>query len=102
MAEPGDIIPHQDILERLDETSLKRRDGERRIGRKAYVLGRLMKGGAPVPPAWVLPAEWFERFVARCLPRRHDLKSLIRLSGTKAGDERCARAYEEMRAEPIP
>lgn len=102
MAEPGDIIPYQDVLERLDETSLKRRDGERRIGRKAYVLGRLMKGGAPVPPAWVLPAEWFDAFVDRCLPRKHDLKSLIRLSGTKAGDERCARAYEEMLAEPIP
>ncbi|HHH30035.1 MAG TPA: hypothetical protein ENK57_17055, partial [Polyangiaceae bacterium] len=101
MAEPGDITLHQDVLERLDETSLKRRDGERRIGRKAYVLGRLLKNGAPVPPAWVLPAHWFEHFVERCLPRKHDLKSLIRLSGTQAGDERCARAYEEMLAEPM-
>ncbi|MCA9625684.1 MAG: hypothetical protein KC731_41970, partial [Myxococcales bacterium] len=93
--------PRRSVLRSLDDTGLSRRDAERKIGRKAFVLGRLARAGIAVPRAWVLDATWFETALDRALPRKHDLKSLVRLSGTKAGDERCARAYEEMLAQPL-
>jgi phosphohistidine swiveling domain-containing protein len=90
-----------EILRALDETGVKRRDGVKRIGRKAFTLAKLARAGMPVPRAWVLDARHFDTFVGRCLPRKHDLRSLIKLSGSRAGDERCARAYEQMLSEPL-
>jgi len=85
----------QDVFRRLDQLSW-RRDSERRIGHKGRVLRDLARAGMPVPTTWVLSAEHFEAACERILPRKHDLRSLIKLSGTRAGDERCARAYEEL------
>jgi rifampicin phosphotransferase len=102
MADPAPSAPWTEVLRSLEQTGVRRRDGDKRIGRKAFVLGRLAREGIGVPRAWVLEASWFDAFVERCLPRKHDLKTLVRLSGSKVGDERCARAYEVMLAEPLP
>ena len=93
--------PWTDVLRALEETGRRRRDGVRRIGRKAFTLAQLARAGLSVPRAWVLDGRHFDAFVERCLPAKHDLRALIRLSGTYVGDERCARAYEEMLGEPL-
>lgn len=90
----------QDVFARLDQLSW-RRDGERRIGRKGRVLRSLLRAGMPVPTTWVLPSDHFAAACARALPRKHDVRSLIKLAGTRTGDERCARAYEELLAAPM-
>ncbi len=99
----GRTIPSQSaaLLRSLEQVGQRRRDGVRTVGTKALVLARLARQGLSVPPAWVLDAGHFEAFADRCLARKHDLRSLIKLSGTKAGDERCARAYEQMRSVPL-
>lgn len=88
------------ILMSLDEAGKRRRDRSR-IGRKVGALATLARAGMPVPAGWVLDSRHFDAFIERCLPRKHDLKSLIKLAGTRAGDERCARAYEEMLSAPL-
>ncbi len=88
------------ILTSLEEAGTKRRDRSR-IGRKAGALATLLRAGMPVPNGWVLDSRHFDTFIERCLPRKHDLKTLIKLAGTRAGDERCARAYEEMLNAPL-
>lgn len=88
------------ILTSLEEAGRRRRDRSR-IGRKAGALATLARAGMPVPAGWVLDSRHFDAFIERCLPRKHDLRSLIKLAGTRAGDERCARAYEEMLAAPL-
>ncbi len=92
--------PVEGVLISLEEAGKSRRD-RARIGRKAGALAALARAGAPVPAAWIIDSRHFEALVERCLPRKHDLRSLIKLAGTRAGDERCARAYEELRAAPI-
>ena len=89
------------LLRSLEQVGQRRRDGVRVVGTKAHVLARLARQGLSVPPAWVLDAEHFDAFAERCLPRKHDLRSLIKLSGTKAGDDHCARAYDQMRSVPL-
>jgi len=93
--------PDAALLRGLDQVGQRRRDGVRVVGNKALVLARLARQGLSVPPAWVLDARHFDAFAERCLPHKHDLKSLIKLSGTKAGDERCARAHEQLLAVPL-
>lgn len=93
-------MANQDVFRRLDQLSW-RSDSERRIGHKGKVLRDLSRAGMPVPTTWVLSAEHFEAACGRILPRKHDLRSLIKLSGTRTGDERCARAYEEIMAAPF-
>jgi pyruvate,water dikinase len=44
----------------------------------------------------------FERFVEEQLPKGHDIASLIKLSSTKAGVDRAARARDRILAQPLP
>jgi phosphohistidine swiveling domain-containing protein len=85
----------QEVLTSLVDAGKGRR-AIARIGRKASALSALAREGMPVPEGWVLDSRHFDAFVERCLPRKHDMKTLVRLAGTRAGDERCARAYEEL------
>lgn len=96
----ADVEALEGLLTSLEEAGTKRRDRSR-IGRKAGALATLARAGMPVPEGWVLDSRQFDAFIERCLPRKHDLKSLIKLAGTKRGDERCARAYEEMLLAPL-
>jgi len=66
------------------------------------VLDALGRAGLPVPRTWILESSHFDAFVASCLPPKHDLRSLVKASGSRTGDYRCARAYERLRAEPLP
>ncbi|MBW2452964.1 MAG: hypothetical protein JRI68_00560 [Deltaproteobacteria bacterium] len=93
--------PDATLLRSLDQVGQRRRDGLRVVGNKALVLAKLARQGLSVPPAWVLDARHFDAFAERCLPSKHDLRSLIKLSGTKAGDERCARAHEQLLSVPL-
>ena len=93
--EPGRVVRRLDALG-------WRREGPRRIGGKAATLAKLQKAGLPLPESWVIEARWFDDFLERSLPRKHDLRSLIKLAGSAAGEERCARAYEELLAAPLP
>ncbi len=101
-APDGDQTEYQSVFRELDRAASRTRGGVRRFGRKAYVLGRMARAGLPVPDSWVLGVRHYDEFVSRSLPRKHDLRSLIKLVGTRAGDDRCARAYEEMLASPLP
>jgi len=66
------------------------------------MLGRLLREGFPVPRGWVLEARRFEEAIARTLPRGHDLPSLIKIAGTRAGIDRAARARDRILSEPLP
>ncbi|WP_233561894.1 PEP/pyruvate-binding domain-containing protein, partial [Sorangium cellulosum] len=55
-----------------------------------------------MPRGWVLDARCFTELVDRQLPPGHDLATLIRLSGTKAGVDRAARARDRILSEPLP
>ncbi|MEM9695134.1 MAG: hypothetical protein AAGA56_21505, partial [Myxococcota bacterium] len=77
--------------------SLSRRDSARRLGHKAHLLARLFRAGLPLPESWVLEARHFDEHAKASLPRRHDVKSLIKAAGTSVGDERCARAFQMIR-----
>jgi pyruvate,water dikinase len=90
-----------DVLRPLADVGRRPRDGERRTGDKARKLAILAHAGVPVPVTWVLEAQHYQAFVDKVLPRKHDLRTLIKLNGTKAGDERCARAYQELLAAPL-
>ncbi len=90
------------VFRSLDRAASRTRGGVRRFGRKAYVLGRMARAGLGVPESWAIGVRHYDDFVRRSLPRKHDLRSLIKLVGTRAGEDRCARAYEEMLAAPLP
>jgi phosphohistidine swiveling domain-containing protein len=90
-----------ELLRGLEQVGQRRRDGIKRIGHKAFVLANMARQQLPVPASWVLDARHYQAFVDKALPRKHDVKSLIKLTGTRAGDERCARAYDELLAKPI-
>ena len=95
-----DAKPWAEVLRSLEQSGQRRRD-LRRQGSKIVALAKLARASIPIPRGWVLEASHYDAFVERCLPHRHDLRSLIKLAGTRGGDERCARAYEEMLAEPL-
>lgn len=73
-----------------------------RLGRKAVTLGRLQRERLPVPPTWTLAASVFADFCRTSLPRGHDLRTLIKLSGSAEGQERAARAYARLLGAPLP
>ncbi|MEO7331205.1 MAG: PEP/pyruvate-binding domain-containing protein [Minicystis sp.] len=86
----------------LDEGGKGRKNGPKRVGGKAAMLGRLLREGFPVPRGWMIEARHFERFVEEQLPKGHDIASLIKLSSTKAGVDRAARARDRILAQPLP
>ncbi|MCC6524946.1 MAG: hypothetical protein IT373_19980 [Polyangiaceae bacterium] len=80
----------------------RRKDGLRRLGPKSLALSAAARAGVPVPPTWALHAGHFDAFLAAAVPRRHDLRALVRAATSRQGDERCARAYARVAAEPLP
>ncbi|WP_437588712.1 PEP/pyruvate-binding domain-containing protein [Sorangium sp. So ce1000] len=89
-------------LKPLESAGLRRTTSAKRVGGKAASLGRLLRDGFPVPRGWVLDARCFTELVDQQLPPGHDLATLIRLSGTKAGVDRAARARDRILSEPLP
>ncbi|WP_437966664.1 PEP/pyruvate-binding domain-containing protein [Sorangium sp. So ce260] len=89
-------------LKPLESAGQRRSTSAKRVGGKAASLGRLLRDGFPVPRGWVLDARCFVELVDRQLPRGHDLATLIRLSGTKVGVDRAARARDRILSEPLP
>jgi phosphohistidine swiveling domain-containing protein len=89
-------------LRPLEEAGKSRKTSPKRVGGKASMLGHLLREGFPVPPGWMIEARHFERFVEEQLPKGHDLASLIKLSSTKAGVDRAARARDRILAQPLP
>ncbi|WP_437633020.1 PEP/pyruvate-binding domain-containing protein [Sorangium sp. So ce854] len=89
-------------LKPLETAGQRRSTSAKRVGGKAASLGRLLRDGLPVPRGWVLDARCFTELVERQLPPGHDLATLIRLSGTKAGVDRAARARDRILSEPLP
>ncbi|WP_437952137.1 PEP/pyruvate-binding domain-containing protein [Sorangium sp. So ce296] len=89
-------------LKPLESAGQRRSTSAKRVGGKAASLGRLLRDGFPVPRGWVLDARCFTELVDRQLPRGHDLATLIRLSGTKVGVDRAARARDRILSEPLP
>ncbi|AUX47834.1 phosphoenolpyruvate synthase [Sorangium cellulosum] len=83
-------------LKPLESAGQRRHTSPKRVGGKAAALGRLLRDGFPVPRGWVLEARFFTELVDQQLPKGHDLATLIRLSGTKAGVDRAARARDRI------
>jgi pyruvate,water dikinase len=71
-------------------------------GGKAHAMARLIREGFFVPSAWVLDGRVFSRALAATLPRDHDLGTLIKLAGSRAGAERAARVRERLLEAPLP
>jgi phosphohistidine swiveling domain-containing protein len=89
-------------LRPLEQAGQGRKTGPKRVGGKAAMLGRLLREGFPVPRGWVIEAKHFDQVVASSLPKGHDVGSLIKLAGTKAGVDRAARARDRLLTVPLP
>ncbi|WP_437674244.1 PEP/pyruvate-binding domain-containing protein [Sorangium sp. So ce131] len=89
-------------LKPLESAGQRRHTSPKRVGGKAAALGRLLRDGFPVPRGWVLEARFFTELVDQQLPKGHDLATLIRLSGTKAGVDRAARARDRILNARLP
>lgn len=87
---------YEAVLRPLDAAFSRRRGDLRRFGGKASSLGRLVRDGFPVPRGWVLPAEHFDALAQDTLPRGHDLHTLVKLAGSRAGIDRAARARDRI------
>lgn len=86
----------------LETVAQRRRTGPKRVGGKAWSLARLIREGYPIPRGWVLDARCFSRQVEEQLPRGHDLATVIKLAGTRAGVDRAARARDWLLEAPLP
>jgi phosphohistidine swiveling domain-containing protein len=91
-----------DWLRPLEQAGASRRMRAKRVGGKAAALGQLLRDEFPIPRGWVIEARHFEHMVEKSLPRGHDVASLIKLSRTKAGVDRAARARDRILSEPLP
>jgi rifampicin phosphotransferase len=97
-----DLPAVRDWLKPLESAGQRRQTREKRVGGKAASLGRLLREGYPVPRGWVLDARRFTELIDERLPKGHDLATLIKLSGTRAGVDRAARARDRILREPLP
>jgi pyruvate,water dikinase len=91
-----------ELLVPLEAVGLRRGTRAKRVGGKAAALARIAREGFPVPRGWVLDARHFSRIVEATLPRGHDMASLIKLAGTRAGVDRAARARARLLEQPLP
>ncbi|MFS8071332.1 MAG: PEP/pyruvate-binding domain-containing protein, partial [Byssovorax sp.] len=89
-------------LRPLEQAGSGRKTSAKRLGGKAAMLGRLLRDGFPVPRGWVIEARHFDHVVENSLPRGHDLASLIKLAGTRAGTDHAARARDRVLSLPLP
>ncbi|HSN97504.1 MAG TPA: PEP/pyruvate-binding domain-containing protein, partial [Candidatus Nanopelagicales bacterium] len=91
-----------DWLWPLETVGQRRRTNQKRVGGKAWGLARLLREGYPVPRGWVLDARCFTRQVEEHLPKGHELGTVVKLAGTRAGVERAARARDWLLTAPLP
>jgi len=89
-------------LRPLEQAGQGRKASAKRVGGKAAMLGRLLRDGFPVPRGWVIEARHFDHVIELGLPRGHDLPSLIKLAGTRAGTDHAARARDRVLSLPLP
>lgn len=97
----AEAVGYEAILRPLEAAFSRRRGDLRRFGGKASSLGRLVRDGFPVPHGWVLPAEHFDALSEDTLPRGHDLPTLVKLAGSRAGIDRAARARDRIQEAPL-
>ncbi|GAC1351384.1 MAG: hypothetical protein NVSMB1_03880 [Polyangiales bacterium] len=62
----------------------------------------LVRQGFRVPEAFVMPADLFDLVAREVLPPGHDVRSLLRFSGTREGIERAGRSQSLLRNAEIP
>ncbi|HRI63421.1 MAG TPA: PEP/pyruvate-binding domain-containing protein [Polyangium sp.] len=96
-----EAVGYEAVLRPLEAAYSRRRGDLRRFGGKASSLGRLVRDGFPVPRGWVLPAEHFDALAEDTLPRGHDLPTLVKLAGSRAGIDRAARARDRIQETPL-
>ena len=72
------------------------------LGGKGSRLVWLVRHGFRVPPAWVVPAEAFDVVARAALPAGHDVRTLLRLAGTRDGIERAGRAHARIIEATLP
>ncbi len=72
------------------------------LGGKGARLVWLVRNGFRVPEARILPAEVFESIARDVLPPGHDVRTLLRLAGTREGIERAGKAHARLRDARLP
>jgi pyruvate,water dikinase len=72
------------------------------LGGKGSRLVWLVRHGFQVPEARVLAADVFDQVARETLPPGHDVRSLLRLAGTREGVERAGRARARLREATLP
>jgi pyruvate,water dikinase len=72
------------------------------LGGKGARLAWLVRNGFRVPEARVLPADVFDAISRDVLPPGHDVRTLLRLAGTRDGIERAGRAHARLREARLP
>ena len=105
--------PHRllsiDELARERAVRPRRRGGSHEIEASAASLGGkgarlvwLVRHGFRVPHALVIPADVFDDVAREALPAGHDVRSLLRLAGTRDGMERAGRAHARISEARLP
>jgi pyruvate,water dikinase len=72
------------------------------LGGKGSRLVWLVRHGFHVPDGRVIPAEVFDAVAREALPQGHDVRTLLRLAGTREGVERAGRAHARLREATLP
>jgi phosphohistidine swiveling domain-containing protein len=72
------------------------------LGGKGARLVWLVRNGFRVPPAFVIPADAFDSVARAALPAGHDVRTLLRLAGTRDGIERAGRAHARIIDAALP
>lgn len=72
------------------------------LGGKGSRLVWLVRHGFQVPEARILPADVFDAIARDVLPPGHDVRTLLRLAGTREGIERAGRAHGRLREARLP
>jgi len=72
------------------------------LGGKGARLVWLARNGFLVPEARLLPADVFDSVARDALPPGHDIRSLLRLAGTREGIERAGKAHARLREARLP
>lgn len=72
------------------------------LGGKGSRLVWLVRNGFRVPEARILPADVFDAIARDVLPPGHDVRTLLRLAGTREGIERAGKAHARLREARLP
>jgi rifampicin phosphotransferase len=72
------------------------------LGGKGSRLVWLMRHGFDVPDARILPSDVFDAIARDVLPPGHDVRTLLRLAGTREGIERAGKAHARLREARLP